>query len=193
MARPFRKVVSTTSPVNCLTIDITCDNFYTLYVNGKLVGSGGNWTIAQRYTVQFEDTKDVVVAVYAVQEPVGVQPVGLLCAGVVWNSQERAPAGTVFTTNASWKTFPKDSFDRAFFQRDFNTGNWEDSVSQGTYPTAQPWLGNVTLPTTDSPNGPGLKGIKSGPGQPQIQDAPDAPPAGVIMSNKENKVPAAKV
>ncbi|KDR67398.1 hypothetical protein GALMADRAFT_216480 [Galerina marginata CBS 339.88] len=192
MARPFLKVLSTTSLVNRLTIDIVCDNFYTLYVNGKLVGSGTDWTVAQRYTVLFEHTKEVVVAVYAVQESVGPQPVGLLSAGVVWDSQDKAPEGTRFTTNTSWKTFANDNFDRGFFQRDFNAGSWEDSASQGIYAKTQPWQGKVTLPTTESPSGPALKGIKSAPGQPRIPDAPDAPPAAVIISNEGNKLPTNK-
>ena len=42
------------------------DNYYTLYVNGKLVASGDNWTIAKKYTVEFEQTTKVVITVYAI-------------------------------------------------------------------------------------------------------------------------------
>jgi len=179
-ARPFRKGIKTKCPVNRVMIDITCDNYYTLYVNGKLVGSGDNWTIAQRYTVEFEQTTEVVIAVYAVQDPIYTQQVGLLSAGVVWNSQAKEPVGTTFITDESWKTFSSDNFDRNFIQSNFNDGGWEQAYSEGPYPTTAPWAGRVVMPTKGSPNGPGLKNIKSAPGQPIIPDAPAADPAKVI-------------
>jgi len=53
-ARPFRKVIKTKCPVNRVTVDITCDNYYSLYVNGKFVGTSqkSGWIAAQRYTVE---------------------------------------------------------------------------------------------------------------------------------------------
>ena len=47
---------------------MVCNNRYTLYVNGHLVGSGEVWNTPDHYTVEFEATKEVVVAVYAANE-----------------------------------------------------------------------------------------------------------------------------
>ncbi|KAF8961825.1 hypothetical protein BDZ97DRAFT_1827333 [Flammula alnicola] len=180
-ARPFRKVVpGVDCPVNRLTIDITCDNMYTLYVNGKLVGSGIEFTTPQRYTVKFEDTNKVVVAVYAVQDPVSLAQVGLICSGVVWNSQEKSPKETPFITDGTWKTFEGDNFDRNFIKEDFNDQSWKDAVVEGPYLTG-PWAGKVAPPTETDQN-PGLKNIRPG-AIPKVPDAPDAKPADVITSN----------
>ncbi|PPQ86456.1 hypothetical protein CVT24_010106, partial [Panaeolus cyanescens] len=65
--RAFRRTIVTPSPVNALTISIAADDMYTLYVNGKLVGSGDFFPQPDRYTVKFEDTSRVVVAVLATQ------------------------------------------------------------------------------------------------------------------------------
>ena len=99
-ARPFLKVLHTNCPVDHVTIDITCDNFYTLYVNGKLVGSGKTTFSypAQRYTVKIASTKLVTVAVYAEQDPGTLGGVGLLAAGVAWNSKTAVPREIRFVT-----------------------------------------------------------------------------------------------
>ncbi|KAF9044035.1 hypothetical protein BJ165DRAFT_1528611 [Panaeolus papilionaceus] len=39
------------------------DKLYTIYVNSKLVGSGKSWIDPDRYTIRFEPTTDIIVAV----------------------------------------------------------------------------------------------------------------------------------
>ena len=180
-ARPFRKVITTKCPVNRLTIDITCDNIYTLYVNGKLVGSGMNWQAVQRYTVAFENTTKVTVAVYAGQDPGSLAQVGLICAGVVWNSQERDPQGKPFATDATWKTDPNDKFDRKFLQPNFNDSNWENAVVE--FPYGQGVWGPVAKPVVDSVPGsgpPGQGALTTTPAAPNVPAAPKVENAKVI-------------
>jgi len=42
------------------TLIITCDNGYTVYVNGTQVGSGSNWNQSQTYTIDVADGKNVI-------------------------------------------------------------------------------------------------------------------------------------
>jgi len=129
VARPFRKTLSFNDTVNFATIDITCDNFYTLYVNGKLVGSGEHWDKPDRYTVRFEPTKKVIIAIYAVQET-GV--VGLLASGTVWNSQEKDPKGHDFVTDKTWLT-SLQPVSGEFIKTDFVETGWESASEQFEY------------------------------------------------------------
>ena len=182
-ARPFRKVIKTKCPVNHVTVDITCDNFYTLYVNGKLVGSGINFMIAQRYTVEFDQTTEVVIAVYAVQDPVTQAQVGLLCAGVVWHSQTRPPVRTLFITDETWKTVSGNGFESDFYKQRFVDGGWENAKSEGPYMTTPPWAGRVIMPTkSETQNGPAWKNTI--PGNP-IRNAPDAKLATLVASESD--------
>jgi hypothetical protein len=199
-ARPFRKVIKTKCPVNRTTVDITCDNYYTLYVNGKLVGSSSiaskSWYVAQRWTVEFEETTEVVIAVYAVQDQVGMLQVGLLAAGVVWHSQTNPSVPTSFITDDSWKTFSGDDFDRHFYKEKFSDEGWENAHVEGPYMTTPPWAGGVTLPTkTEAQNGPAWTNPYKGQpntGNP-VPDAPDAPPAKLVTSDSESsKAPSDK-
>ena len=61
----FRKTykVSGGSLVRSGTIIIDTDNGYTLYVNGKEVGSGDDWHQARRWTFALEPTDDIVIAI----------------------------------------------------------------------------------------------------------------------------------
>lgn len=199
-ARPFRKLIKTKCPVNRATVDITCDDYYTLYINGKLVGSSsiksGGWCVAQRWTVEFTETDEVVIAVYAVQDPVGLAQVGLLAAGVVWHSQTQPPVPTSFITDGSWKTLSEDNFDRGFYNQKFDDGGWENAHSEGPYGPTAPWTNHVALPTkTETQNGVAWKNPHKG--QPNsgnsVPDAPDAKPAKLVTSDSEtSKAPTDK-
>lgn len=131
--RPFRKTISLKCPVNYATIDIACDNFYTVYVNGRVVGSGKEWNKPDRYTVRFESTTKVVIAVYAAQDPVLKAQVGLIVSGKVWNSQEQNPQAIEFVSDVSWKTVSTDRFSFEFVRTDYNDSNWEQSYVQAVY------------------------------------------------------------
>ena len=119
LARPFRKVVKTEWAVNRLSITMACDNRYTLYVNGHLVGSGEVWNTPDRYTVEFEATKEVVVAVYAANEDTSRAAVGLITCGKVWDSHEQHAREIVFVSDDSWKTHSSSNLEKKFFHADF--------------------------------------------------------------------------
>jgi hypothetical protein len=138
VARPFRRVIKTDSVVDRLMIDVACDNRYTLYVNGRLVGCGADWTTPDRYGVQFQRTKKVAIAVYA-SEDEGSSPVGLIVSGKVWYSQTRDGKETAFISDGNWKTLSGDGFDRNFIGSDFKDSQWEDPYVIGCYGRC-PWF-----------------------------------------------------
>lgn len=145
IARPFRRVIKTDSVVDRLMIDIACDNRYTLYVNGCLVGCGADWTAPDRYGVEFQRTKKVTIAVYA-SEDEGGSAVGLILSGKVWYSQTRDGKETTFISDGSWKTLSGDGFDRNFIWSDFKDSQWEDPYVIGCY-GRYPWFLESMKPT----------------------------------------------
>ncbi|KAK7049864.1 hypothetical protein VNI00_005294 [Paramarasmius palmivorus] len=172
-ARPFRKAFTAKVPVDNLVIDITCDNYYTLYVNGYLVGSGRDWTKSQRYRVTFRPTYNVVVAVYGVQDTVYVAQAGVIASAVAWSStQPNAPAFT-FGTDASWKTVATPNFSNNFFTPGFDDSTWDDATVEGPY-GMPPW-GPVPKPIAYTPQNAGLNQLPGG-----VPDAPDANAATVL-------------
>ena len=190
-ACPFRKVINTKCLVNHATVDITCDNYYTLYINGKLVRSssleGGSWYFVQRWTMEFTETEEVVIAVYAIQDPVVMQQVGLLATSVVWHSQMQPPVPASFITDESWKALPKaeDDFHWGFYKQKFNDGGWEYAQSEGPYGPTHPWMNQVTLPNKTETHSMAWKNPYKGQpdsGNP-VPDVPDAKPAKLVTSN----------
>ncbi|KAF8890300.1 hypothetical protein CPB84DRAFT_1826440 [Gymnopilus junonius] len=164
-ARPFLKVLHTNCPINHVMIDIGCDNFYTLYVNGKLVGSGKNM-------FSIVSTQLVTVAIYVEQDPATLGSIGLLTASIAWNSKVAVPREIRFVTDVTWKTFPANDFDRKFIQNFFDASRWKNALVLGHYGVA-PW-GDVVELTSPTAQNPGLTGIQG------IPDAPQAQPATVV-------------
>lgn len=169
--RPFRKVVKCDEYVDRLTIAIACEDKYTLYVNGCLVGSGENRSTPDRYTVEFDAAKQVVIAVYA-SDDTGGTAVGLLACGKVWNSRDEHTKEVAFITDKSWKTHP-GNFKQAFVQTDFkDAAAWEQAHIVATYEGAS-WRSE-------------MKEVQEGKmvhsrwsGRFNIADAPEAPLAKV--------------
>jgi hypothetical protein len=83
-------------PMNCpAMIRITCDNAYTLFVNGKTIGSGGNWQEIQEYQVPL--CKDDIISIKAMNaEGAEGNPSGLI-AEVITKDFD------VIRTNSAWK------------------------------------------------------------------------------------------
>ena len=170
--RPFRKVIEFGEIVDRLTIDIDCDNFYTLYVNGCVVGKGIDWRFAQRYNVVFAPTRAVVIAVYAVQDPISLAQAGLIAAGVLWNSQIFESTSYTVGTDDSWKCLSNNKIPKDFMSMRFSDRNWEKAYVEGPF-GMQPW-NPVAKPTTASPGTDVLTGMPGG-----VPDAPPAPRAEV--------------
>jgi hypothetical protein len=174
-ARPFRKTFTADHPVDHLAIDLTTDNYYTLYVNGHVVGSGRDWTKVQRYQVRFPPTRTVTVAVYGVQDPIYVAQAGVIAAVTVWSSTDQKGAVQSFFTDATWKTIPTQNFPSNFITAGFPDANWDNATREGPYGMA-PW-GAVAKPLAfTGQNGP-LTQLPGG-----IPNAPSAPAADVVIT-----------
>jgi hypothetical protein len=169
--RPFRKVIKSEGNVDRLTITIACENRYTLYVNGRIVGSGEDRSTPDRYTVEFAATKRVVMAVYA-SDDTGGTAIGLLACGKVWNGHDEHAKEITFVSDKSWKTHP-GNFDKTFVQADFKDSAWDHAYVVASY-------GGATWSSDMKEAQKGKMVHKRWSGRLNISDAPDAPPAKVI-------------
>ncbi|KAF5315034.1 hypothetical protein D9619_007474 [Psilocybe cf. subviscida] len=165
--RAFRKLVPIPlgQSVDSMIIDITCDNWYTLYVNGYVVGNGTAWNKVQRYSIKFPKTNRVLVAVYASNDPVLLQQAGLIASAVMWDSTNYTGRTFDIGTDSSWKTSITTSasgFERPSYRPD---SSWTSAREEGPYGMA-PW-GAVAKPTTTDPVTGGFSGLT----------IPDPPPA----------------
>ena len=170
--RPFRKVVVIPEGrfVNSLAIDIACDDIFALYVNGKLLGSGVEWTKGHRWSVTFPLTNKLIIAVYATNDPINKGWAGLIASAVLWdsNSYEGKMYYTV-KTDDTWKsldTAPPHGFERISLE----DSSWSLARSEGEY-GAQPWVSNFKIPLMVEPLTAGFTGIMG------VPDSPNAPQA----------------
>ncbi|KAF8314649.1 hypothetical protein F5887DRAFT_1089767 [Amanita rubescens] len=134
-SRAFRKdiTISGNVPATGGTIIISTDNEYTLYINGKVIGTHADWTHAQIYSFHLTPpTRNIVVAVNATNfgGPAGV------IAALELNS---GCSTEVYVTDRSWKYdlhFPHN-----FQSPSYNDVHWPNAVPEGLY-GVPPW-GNV--------------------------------------------------
>ncbi|KAJ7162426.1 hypothetical protein C8R46DRAFT_904047 [Mycena filopes] len=147
-ARAFRRTF-TPAPGQvpaAATIIISADNAYTLYVNGVAVGSGTNFKVAQRYTVNFATPPaEIVLAVRATNTVASAA--GLLVAmevNMVPSGRTSCTAGAFMLTDALWKS-TKGAIPDGFEQPGFDDSAWPVVVAEATYPAA-PW-GALTIAT----------------------------------------------
>ncbi|KAJ7149614.1 hypothetical protein C8R46DRAFT_1044029 [Mycena filopes] len=128
------------------TIIISADNEYTLYVNGVAVGSGTNWKVGQRYTVNFATPPpEIVLAVRATNTLAGAA--GLIVAmevNMVPSGRTSCTAGAFMLTDALWKS-TKGAIPAGFEQPGFDDSAWPVVVAEATYPNP-PW-GAITVTT----------------------------------------------
>ncbi|KAH9479794.1 Alpha-L-rhamnosidase [Psilocybe cubensis] len=165
--RAFRKVV-TLPPgelADTITMDIVADNEYTLYINGRVAGSGRSFQQAQRYQVNFIPSNTVTIAVYANNDG---GPASLLASGQIRGCACGCGNTAVVNTDSSWKFSTAVPSPAGFINPGFDDSKWGQAVGEGAYGVA-PW-GKVALPTGNT--------AQNGP----ITDlgAPNAPPASVV-------------
>ncbi|KAG5352989.1 hypothetical protein C0989_011499 [Termitomyces sp. Mn162] len=160
-SRAFRKtvIVPNGGLVAQAKIFIATDNAFTLYVNGLLVGSGGSFTVANRYVVNFPPTSRVVIAVYATNAG---GPAGVFAAFDLATFD--CSKNVFFVTDGSWKY--NLGTPAGFIDPDFDDSTWSLAVTEGGF-GATPW-GATTVPAANSPQSPAANG------------APIAPPADVV-------------
>ncbi|KAJ3769476.1 hypothetical protein FB446DRAFT_217203 [Lentinula raphanica] len=160
-ARAFR--YSLTLPAGqtsgTVTVIIDTDNEYSLYINGAFVGTGTDFTVAQKYVVENVQGPEIVFAVYAVNTATAPNPAGLLAAIEV-TSQDGYCTQCISTSSAvtytAWKAFPSAAIPAGFEQPGFDDSDWPNAVDEGGYGVA-PW-GNVPVPTTVTTGGNPLPG-----------------------------------
>ncbi|KAF9044047.1 hypothetical protein BJ165DRAFT_1594727 [Panaeolus papilionaceus] len=166
--RTFRRTIVTETPVNALTLEIAADDLYTVYVNGKLVGSGKSWIDPDRYTIRFEPTTRVVVAVVASQGAPQVV-VGLIVSGKLWNTADANPCPVDFATDGKWVTLTADGVSEKFIDPTFADASWVASHVICAHGTGI-WK-DIKPATPGKAAGQRISGI------PRIPDAPNVPVA----------------
>ncbi|KJA14072.1 carbohydrate-binding module family 67 protein [Hypholoma sublateritium FD-334 SS-4] len=131
--------------VDSLAINIACDDTFALYVNGKLLGSGKQWTTGHRWSITFPLTNKLIVAVYATNDPVNRSWTGLIASAVLWDSNTyNGKMYYTVKTDDAWKylnTVPPHGFERI----SLDDSSWSLARSEGEY-GAQPWESKVKIP-----------------------------------------------
>ena len=130
-SRFFRKTVRF-DRIRVVTIDITCDNEFVLYLNGDVVGRGDDW---QRvYTFDLTKQARVGTNVLAVQAKNWDGPAGLLVRGYAgWAN------GTQWTFSAdeTWRSTAEEQ--PRWTKVDFDDAAWPKAQVLGKYGKIGPW------------------------------------------------------
>ena len=135
----FRKTYKVTggSLVKSGTIIIDADNGYTLYINGKQIGTGNNWPQAQRWTFTLDPTADIVLAITATNTG---GPAGFIVAAVFdayyYDCTSSLVEVTDGTPDGTWKF--NLGVPAGFEQPGYDDSNWQSTIVEGPYGVA-PW------------------------------------------------------
>ena len=120
-------------------VQITADESYELYVNGRKVGEGHNWHVMDVHDItKFLKAGHNTIAVLAAKTDNG--PAGLAArvlvksAGDTWVS---------YLTGSSWKTSQKEFV--GWTQPRFNESQWLPAREIGQFGVVKPWLDEMQL------------------------------------------------
>ncbi|KAJ7243386.1 hypothetical protein B0H12DRAFT_1236424 [Mycena haematopus] len=146
-SRAFRRIYTPPAgqTATAATIIIVADNAYTLYVNGVPIGTGTDFHVAQKYTVNLASAPNVLFAVQATNADIVNNPAGLLAAIEITTAECNCTSGALIVTDGSWKSSTGTPI--GFELPGFNDSSWPAATVEGAYGVA-PW-GNVTI--TDVP------------------------------------------
>src|SRR5258707_1274796 len=98
-SRFFRRVFDVKGAAKTATIEITADNHFTLWINGKLVGAGDEWQHLERFdVVKFLQAGKNAIAVEGRND--GPCPAGLLATLTFTDESGKQ----VIVTDKSWKS-----------------------------------------------------------------------------------------
>jgi putative heme-binding domain-containing protein len=128
----FRKTFEVTS-IESARFQVTCDDRYELYLNGRRIGTGNNWKLMQSYDLSKSLIKGRnVIAIKG--ENVNGTTIGLVAQLMI-----KAPGHTevAYSTNNTWKTSNREvpGWERLYF----NDSSWSAPVGFGELGTAEPW------------------------------------------------------
>ncbi|MEX0936748.1 MAG: GDSL-type esterase/lipase family protein [Pirellulales bacterium] len=135
----FRKSVALSGPVKG-RIELTCDDRYELFVNGRRIGSGNNWQTLDRYDVtQFLKDGENEIRIECRN---GEGPAGLAARLVV---QPPEGAEVVHVSDASWEAAmePPGGWDPQAARK----LTWNQAYVLGPFLQAAPW-GDAVATTT---------------------------------------------
>ncbi len=125
-------------PIKKATLTITCDNKYTVYLNGKMVGDGSDWQRAQGYDVKDKLAKGAnVLAVQGTNED---GPAGLIAALKI-EFEQGDPQ--VVATDKDWKAHNKEVKD--WEKPGFDAKDFKPVKVMGDF-GMDPWGTQVELP-----------------------------------------------
>ncbi|KAK7442543.1 hypothetical protein VKT23_016141 [Stygiomarasmius scandens] len=166
-ARAFRR--TTTLPIGHTSASaevlIAADNQYSLYVNGRFIGSGSSFHNAQRFTIDNiqADNGKIVLAVYGnnLNGP-GPNPAGILASMQITSKDPSScvdcSSVTYVITDGQWKA--NRGTPRGFEQPDFDDSAWASAVTEGTVGSS-PW-GPVSASSATSTRGAPISGAPAG-------------------------------
>jgi hypothetical protein len=171
-ARAFRRTIALPPGhiAESAQILIAADNQYSVYVNGRFVGTGTNFHNGQRFTVNNipNPTDKVVIAVYAFNQPGadgGANPAGLLVSAQVTSNNPAygcindCESITSTVTDGQWKT--NHETPSRFEQPGFDDSAWGLAVTEEPFATSTTWPG-TTISSTESAPGSPLSGAPAG-------------------------------
>ncbi|KAF5381884.1 hypothetical protein D9757_007550 [Collybiopsis confluens] len=145
------------------TVMIVVDDQYSLYINGRFIGTGTNYITPQKYVAAFQGPK-VVLAVYGENVGAASNPAGLL-ASIQVTSQDNLSycsncnSVTYAITDNSWKAFP-GPVPSGFEQPGFDDSAWPQAFEVGPNGVS-PW-NTIAPPTTVTTGGTPLPGAPAG-------------------------------
>ncbi|KAF8152606.1 hypothetical protein B0H34DRAFT_726789 [Crassisporium funariophilum] len=165
-SRAFRKVITLPDgqKATSATVVMGADDAFTLYVNGRLVGSNSDYTRARRFVVDIQPSVSTIdIAVFA--NNVG-GPAGLI--GSFELEMEDCDCGSriTFVTDGTWKYNSAVPSPVGFQEPGFDDSQWPVANVEGKYGIA-PW-GSIAIPDAVSP------------ASAKIVGAPDANAANVV-------------
>lgn len=150
----FREVFDLGTPESG-RIEITADNFYTLFVNGRKVGNGDNWGKLDAHNLKpYLKAGRNVIAVLAEN---GDEGPGGLVARVVVKSRDAEPVD--LSSSKTWKFSLKET--AGWMTPDFDDSQWDAAFVLGTLGKDGPWGNKVAaapapeaVPTFEVPERP---------------------------------------
>jgi putative heme-binding domain-containing protein len=128
----FRKSFDVSQSDSAL-VQITCDDRYELYVNGRRAGSGNNWKVLQNFDVQKLLQRGRNCIAVKAENSAG-STAGLVARVTV---KHRGGTEVSYSTDATWKTSLQEA--SGWEKPNFNDARWTNARSWGEFGSTPPW------------------------------------------------------